>query len=164
MDKYQRALSADPNNSLIKDNMERVKKRLTRPITRLSLCMIVKNEEKNIVPCIEGIRDIVDEIIIVDTGSNDATLELAVKIGAKVFSFPWSENFSTARNESIRHATGDFILWLDADDRIKPEEKTKLLQLTKMLPPEGNKAYMLRLVNITGGVVLGGKWEAPVLP
>ena len=164
MDKYQRALSADPNNSLIKDNMERVKKRLTRPIARLSLCMIVKNEEKNIVPCIEGIRDIVDEIIIVDTGSNDATPELAAKVGAKVFSYPWSDNFSTARNESIKHATGDYILWLDADDRLKPEEADKLRQLKKMLPPEGNKAYLLRLVNMRGNVVLDESWQLRIFP
>jgi len=164
IEKYRMALSTDPDNPLIKENLQRVEKRLARPTAKLSLCMIVKDEEKNIGPCLEGVRDIADEVIIVDTGSKDATPQLALEYGAKVFSFPWSNNFSTARNESIRHATGDYILWLDADDRIKPEEKTKLLQLTKMLPPEGNKAYMLRLVNIRGNVVLDESWQLRIFP
>lgn len=162
--KYQRALSVDPNNLLIKENIDRVKKRLTRRMARLSLCMIVKNEEKNIVPCIEGVKDIVDEIIIVDTGSNDATPGLSAGVGAKVYSFPWSDNFATARNESIKHATGDYILWLDADDRLKPDEADKLRQLKKMLTPDGNSAYMLRLVNMRGDIVLDESWQLRIFP
>jgi len=87
----------------------------------LSLCMIVKNEERVLGDCLASIRPYVDEMIVVDTGSTDRTVAIAEEHGAKVFHFPWTESFSEARNESIAHATGDFILWMDADDTIPPE-------------------------------------------
>ena len=89
--------------------------------------MIVKNEEAFLSQCLESIKDVVDEIIIVDTGSTDNTREIARQMGAKVFEFPWTNDFSAPRNESIRQAAGHYILWLDADDRMDPEEITKLL-------------------------------------
>src|SRR5207249_3515175 len=85
-----------------------------------SLCMIVKNEEQFLVDCLASMRDAVDEIIIVDTGSTDATVELAEAAGAKVFHYPWQDDFAAARNESISHATGKWILWMDADERLAP--------------------------------------------
>src|SRR5271157_4332283 len=107
--------------------------------------MIVKNEAQNLAPCINSVKEVVDEIIVVDTGSADHTKEVAKHLGAKVFDFPWRDDFSAARNESIRHATGDYILWLDADDRMDPSEVDKLRVLKRMLDPRKNKAYCLVL-------------------
>lgn len=107
--------------------------------------MIVKNEAQNLAPCINSVKGVVDEIIVVDTGSADHTKEVAKHLGAKVFDFPWCDDFSAARNESIRHATGDYILWLDADDRMDPSEVNKLRVLKRMLDPRKNKAYCLVL-------------------
>lgn len=86
----------------------------------LSLCMIVKNEAQFIVDCLESVREAVDEMIVVDTGSTDDTPELARKAGARVSYFEWRDDFAAARNESIAHARGDWVLWLDADERLAP--------------------------------------------
>jgi len=85
---------------------------------RLSLAMIVKNEEKHIARCLDSIRGIVDEIIVVDTGSTDKTKELAMSYGASVYDFEWINDFSAARNFSITKSTGDWNLFLDADEYI----------------------------------------------
>lgn len=82
----------------------------------VSLCMIVCNEESNLPACLDIVKPIVDEIIIVDTGSTDQTLSIAQKAGARIFSFPWQNNFALARNFSLLKATGDWILVLDADE------------------------------------------------
>ncbi|MCE5264217.1 MAG: glycosyltransferase [Deltaproteobacteria bacterium] len=86
----------------------------------LSLCMIVKNEEQHLVRCLKSIRDIVDEIIVVDTGSTDKTKEIARVFGARVFDFPWTGDFAAARNHSLAQATGHWILILDADEVLSP--------------------------------------------
>ena len=85
---------------------------------RLSLSMIVKNEERFLPGCLESVKALVDEMVIADTGSTDGTKEIAISFGAKVIDYPWRNDFSAARNESLRHATGDWILYLDADERI----------------------------------------------
>jgi len=115
---------------------------------KLSLCMIVKNEEKNLPVCLKHIKKAVDEIIIVDTGSTDHTVEVAKKIGAKVYSFEWCDDFSAARNESLKHATGDYIIWLDADDRMRKAEVKKLIKLKKRFPAKKNVAYVLKIINV----------------
>lgn len=94
----------------------------------LSLCMIVKNEEKHLIKCLKSVRDIVDEIIIVDTGSTDRTREIATVFGAKVFDFPWTGDFSEARNYSLTQASGDWILILDADEVISSLDHKRLLE------------------------------------
>jgi GT2 family glycosyltransferase/Tfp pilus assembly protein PilF len=86
----------------------------------LSLCMIVKNEEKYLVQCLKSIRDIVDEIIMVDTGSTDKTMDIAKVFGAKLFDFPWTGDFAAARNHSLEQATGNWILILDGDEVLSP--------------------------------------------
>ncbi len=88
--------------------------------SRLSLCMIVKNEAGMLAECLASAKPVVDELIVVDTGSTDGTRELAVRAGARVFDMQWADDFSAARNESISHATGDWVLWLDADERLAP--------------------------------------------
>lgn len=95
----------------------------------LSVCMIVKNEEKNVTDCLESVRGIADEIIIVDTGSTDRTKEIVSKYTDKVFDFKWIDDFSAARNYSISKASSDWILWMDADDILEnPEEVLPLLK------------------------------------
>ncbi|MBW7888311.1 MAG: glycosyltransferase [Bacteroidetes bacterium] len=84
----------------------------------VSLCMIVKNEEQFLPGCLESAQPFVDEIIIVDTGSTDRTKEIALQYNAHLYQFSWNGNFSDARNESIKRATSDWILYLDADERL----------------------------------------------
>jgi len=95
----------------------------------ISLCMIVKNEEDVIERCLESVKDIADEIIVVDTGSTDNTKEIVETFTEKIFDFNWIDDFSAARNYSFSLAKMDFILWLDADDIILQEDRKKLLQL-----------------------------------
>src|SRR5437016_5574664 len=80
----------------------------TRP-TRVSLCMIVKNEEKNLGGCLAPLAGLFHEIVIVDTGSTDGTKAAARGFGANVYDFSWVDSFAAARNESLRHATGEWI-------------------------------------------------------
>lgn len=84
----------------------------------ISACMIVRNEENMIESCLESLKDQVDEIVLVDTGSTDCTKKIATELGAKVVDFPWSNSFSLARNESLKHAESDYILVVDADERL----------------------------------------------
>ncbi|MEK4283991.1 MULTISPECIES: tetratricopeptide repeat-containing glycosyltransferase family 2 protein [Ureibacillus] len=99
----------------------------------ISLCMIVKNEEEVLANCLSSVEDICDEIIIVDTGSTDRTKEIASKFTDKIYDFTWIDDFSAARNYSFSLATKDYILWLDADDVILPEEQKKFKKLKKNL-------------------------------
>jgi hypothetical protein len=78
----------------------------------VSFSLIVRNEEAKLPACLESIASIADEIIIIDTGSADRTKEVAASFGAKVFDFPWIDDFAAARNECIRHGTGEWIFWL----------------------------------------------------
>ncbi len=109
--------------------------------------MIVKNEEKDLPRLLSSIRGLADETIIVDTGSNDNTVDIAKSYGAKVYHFPWCNDFSAARNESLKYATKDYILWLDADDEIKHEEHHKIRNDLKRHKGAG---LFLRLKNVYG--------------
>lgn len=119
----------------------------------ISLCMITKDEEANIERCLKSVDGIVDEIIIVDTGSTDKTIEIAKNWGAKVYNHTWNNNFSEARNVSLEKATKDWILFLDADEELSEYDGKKI----KFLIENENKyeAYYLRLGNIIDGVDVG---------
>lgn len=93
---------------------------------RLSVCMIVKNEERFLGQCLASVKDIADELIVMDTGSTDRTVEIAREHGAHVGHFEWCNDFAAARNASISPATGDWILFLDADEELSPAEKQNL--------------------------------------
>ncbi len=97
----------------------------------ISVCMIVKNEEKWIGEAIQNFRGIADQIVVVDTGSDDKTKEIAAREGAEVFDFQWNKNFADARNFSLEKATGDWIFCLDADERIAPESFEAIRSMTK---------------------------------
>ncbi|AND84111.1 Glycosyl transferase, group 2 family protein [Clostridium tyrobutyricum DIVETGP] len=99
----------------------------------ISLCMIVKDEENVIGRCLSSIKDVVDEIIIVDTGSSDNTIDMCKNFTDKIYNFKWIDDFSAARNFSFSKATGDYILWLDADDVILPDDIKKFKILKKSL-------------------------------
>ncbi len=111
---------------------------------RVSLTMIVRNEENNLPACLQSVRDLVDDLVVVDTGSQDRTKEAALSFGARVFDFPWIDHFAAARNESLRHANGEWILWLDADDRLDQDNRTNLRQLFSSLGDE-NDAYAMKV-------------------
>lgn len=99
----------------------------------ISLCMIVRDEEDVIERCLDSIKDVVDEIIIVDTGSKDKTIELAKKYTDNIYNFKWIDDFGAARNYSFSKATKEYILWLDADDILLYEDKEKLKYLKETL-------------------------------
>ncbi|WP_405115535.1 glycosyltransferase [Paenibacillus sp. FSL K6-1217] len=95
----------------------------------ISLCMIVKDEESWIGRCLSSVRQGVDEIIVVDTGSRDRTMDVAHGLGAKILQYPWKDSFAEARNYSLRHATGEWVLWMDADEEIAEAEAVMLRQV-----------------------------------
>jgi hypothetical protein len=97
----------------------------------LSLCMIVKNEQANLVRCLSSVKDVVDEMIVVDTGSTDRTKEIAAALGARVFDAPWNDDFAEARNISLSKATGDWILVLDADETLSTRDHERLRPLIR---------------------------------
>lgn len=102
---------------------------ISRPRPKLSLCMIVRDSADTLAACLTSIRPIVDEMIVVDTGSNDETPQVARQLGAMVFHFPWVDSFSAARNESLRLATGEWLFWMDADDVIDEKNGRGLREL-----------------------------------
>lgn len=100
----------------------------------ISLCMIVKNEEAVIGRCLDTVRDIADEIILVDTGSTDRTVDIAKKYTNSIYHFPWCDDFSAARNYAFSKARMDYQMWLDADDVIEPEDRAKFLEFKQHMP------------------------------
>jgi len=101
----------------------------------LSVCLIVKNEADLLARCLDSIKAAADEIIVVDTGSSDRTVEIAREKGAQVYCVEWRNDFAWARNISIQHATCTWILWLDADD-VVPEESISVLNRLKLEKPD----------------------------
>ncbi|MFS1511023.1 glycosyltransferase [Chengkuizengella sp. SCS-71B] len=99
----------------------------------LSLCMSVRDEEEVLDRCLSSIANLVEEIIIVDTGSTDRTKEIAKKYTDKIYDFEWVDDFSKARNFSFSKATKDYIIWLDADDIVPEESQEQIKELKKNL-------------------------------
>ena len=102
----------------------------------ISLCMIVKNEERVLGDCLASAMPYFAQTIVCDTGSDDRTVEIAKKAGATVTSFPWTSSFSEARNASLVPATGKWIFWLDADDTMEPAAGEAILMAALNAPPE----------------------------
>lgn len=124
----------------------------------LSLCMIIKNEEEWIDKCLQRVEGVADEIIVVDTGSTDRTKEICRNHNVNLYDFVWTESFSEARNYGLEKASGEWILWLDADEELeiadvqefrnilKTSEKDlwmiQLINYYGTLPPDSNRAYL----------------------
>lgn len=155
---FTRAVSISKDADLPRKNLERIHKKKENSKT-LSVCMIVRDEADRIKTAIESVVSFADEIVVVDTGSKDKTVEIARELGAKVGHFEWCDDFSAARNASLDLATGDWIMWLDADDFVPPTEWRKLQDL-KMLAP--NQAFMFKLKS--QGTENGVCWQLRMFP
>ncbi|REE84489.1 tetratricopeptide repeat protein [Paenibacillus taihuensis] len=116
----------------------------------LSLCMIVKNEERTLARCLDSVKGLVDEIIIVDTGSTDTTKEIALRYTSNLYDYTWTRDFSAARNESLRKATGEWILVLDADEFVEQENHDKLRSFISQADASLPRGYLLTIMNMTG--------------
>ncbi|MGB9977613.1 tetratricopeptide repeat-containing glycosyltransferase family 2 protein [Thermovenabulum sp.] len=121
---------------------------------KLSICMIVKNEEKNLERCLESIKPLLDsglaELIVVDTGSEDLTVEIAKKYTKKLYYFPWNNNFSEARNYSISFARGEYIFILDADEEVEKEEVKKIIEYFSSEEYKNYKTISIKVKSFTG--------------
>src|SRR3989338_181326 len=112
----------------------------------ISLCMITKNEEQFIEQCLNSAKELVDEIIIIDTGSDDKTKEIAKRFTDKIYDFKWENDFSKARNFSLQKAAKEWVIILDADETISQTDHEKIRELVEK--PE-NTAYFLIQRNYT---------------
>jgi len=145
----------------------------------LSLCMIVRNEETYLKACLESVATIVDEIIIVDTGSTDESIEIAKNFAARIVVYPWDNNFAAARNEGLRHAHGRWVLYLDADERLLPGSVPELQRIIRRkdclyvnllienVQPDGKTVQITRghrLFRNVPGVCFSGRIHEQVSP
>ena len=117
---------------------------------RITLSMIVKNEEKYLRECLESVKGIADEIIIVDTGSTDNTINIAGEFGAVVYNYEWINNFSAARNYALSKSTGDWILYLDADERLSNSSAGELKKIVRQNDLTGCRCLVSSLNDVTG--------------
>lgn len=123
------------------------------PKQTISLCMIAKNEEEYLEQCLNSVKEIADEIIIVDTGSTDKTKETAKKFNSKIYDFKWSDDFSAARNKSLKHATKDWILVLDADEAL---DKEGVKTIKEIIEDKETDAFLLLQKSYTNEASVAG--------
>ena len=102
----------------------------------LGLALIARNEEKNLARCLDSVQGLFDEIVVVDTGSTDKTKQVAIDHGAKVFDFEWIDDFSAARNFSFSKITCQYVMWLDCDDILLPNDVNQVKQLKENFQAE----------------------------
>lgn len=112
---------------------------------RLSVCLIVRNEEEFLGRCLASVRDVASQIIVVDTGSTDRTIEIAKEYGAEVHHFAWCDDFSAARNAALEHVTGDWVLSLDADEELLVEHHETLRREMRCA---ASLAYRIPIINV----------------
>ncbi len=110
---------------------------VSKPNNRISLCMITKDEEDFLPRCLDSVRNVADEIVVVDTGSTDSTVDIAGNYGAKVFHHLWEDDFSKHRNQSIAYATGNWILIMDADEVIAARDIDKIRHIINSVKTDG---------------------------
>jgi tetratricopeptide (TPR) repeat protein len=137
-----------PVPNVVKSTETFVQQGASGPTAGVSLCMIVRDEEKTLDRALRSVADLVQDIVIVDTGSTDATRSIASKWRARLVDFAWADDFAAARNESLRLAQGDWIFWLDADEFIDADNKRLLQQLFGMLK-QSNCVYMMKQWSIS---------------
>jgi glycosyltransferase involved in cell wall biosynthesis len=128
-----------------------------------SCCMIIKDEEKYLARCLASVKPIVDEIIVVDTGSADRSKDIAIAFGARVYDYEWQNDFAAARNYSLKKASGDWILIMDGDEVISSLDYQNFSRIVKNRP-KAPVAYTIvtrnysALANIVGWVPNDGKY------
>lgn len=124
----------------------------------ISLCMIVKNEESTLKRCLDSIADLMDEIIIIDTGSTDNTKKIASQYTSKIYDYEWINDFADARNYSFSKATMDYIYVPDADEVLDNINHERFLNLKKHLLPEIEMVQM-KYITVSNNTVLNSKKE-----
>lgn len=129
----------------------------------LSLCMIVRDEEKVLRRCLESVKNLVDEIVIVDTGSVDATKQIAFDYTEKVYDFEWINDFAAAKNAAIQKATSKWILVLDADEYVDSSQMDRLVALLKETDHTKPVGFILTIFNYTGSIREGKMVESTAL-
>ncbi len=117
---------------------------------KITLSMIVKNEEKYLQGCLESVKDVVDEIALIDTGSTDQTINIAKDFHARIFQYEWKDDFSAARNFALSNSTGDWILYLDADERLSVESIDELKNLIEKNDLSGYRCLVNSIDEING--------------
>lgn len=113
----------------------------------ISLYMIVKDEERDLPQCLESVKDVVDEIVILDTGSTDSTIEIAMRYGAKIFHHKWNDSFGDMRNYALKYPKGEWILQLDADDRLVQEDAKYIKEAIKH---KDVSSVFFKIINVKG--------------
>jgi hypothetical protein len=117
--------------------------------TRLSVCLLTRNEEHNIELAIRSVQGLADEVIVAESGSTDRTAEIARGLGARVIPFTWDDDFSAGRNVALAAATGDWVLWLNPDEELRPESHPTVRSLI-----DGDDrafGYLARVRNVPRG-------------
>lgn len=117
---------------------------------QISLCLIARNEEHCLSGCLSSASQLVDEIILVDTGSSDKTMTIAAEYGARIFPFAWADDFAAARNHAINQAHGKWILVLDADERLTRVTRPALLDFIAANPAEGYYFNITSFIDLNG--------------
>ena len=157
---YRRGLELAPDNAVLADNLARLERAAVSTVPAsagpdatprashsLSVCVIARDAEPDLDRCLGSVAPVADEIVVVDTGSTDDTVAVARQHGARLGHFTWCDDFSAARNASLDLATGDWILWMDADDYLSPADRDKVARAKALTP---DRALYFTLVN-TGG-------------
>ena len=148
------------------------------PGPTISLSMIVRDEAQFLAGCLQSVEGVVEEIVVVDTGSQDDTVEIAESFGARVFHYAWDDDFAAARNRALAECTGDWVLSLDADEQLDPATKHEIraaaaqtgvhtwyLRMVSMEgeTPTGNEIRMIRLFRRTPGTRYAGRIHEQVV-
>ncbi|HLK14140.1 MAG TPA: glycosyltransferase, partial [Fimbriimonadaceae bacterium] len=143
-------------SGLVEFNKERKPEKLLAEIARLreeadiSLCMIVRNEERVLANCLESIKPFVNQVVVVDTGSTDRTVEIAQEYADVLVEIEWPNSFAEARNESLKYAEGRWVLWLDADDYVPFATGEELLRAA-LNAPDHVAGFMARIQFVEEG-------------
>lgn len=151
---FQKALSIAPKNVSVTETYERFRKEREEKRIFISACYIVRNEAENLARSLESIKGEADEILVADTGSEDDTVSVAKRYGARVLSFPWIGDFSAARNFVLEHARGEWILFLDADEYFAEKTSGKLRELLKKCTDADQLLLFWRNIDADTGEVL----------
>jgi glycosyltransferase involved in cell wall biosynthesis/tetratricopeptide (TPR) repeat protein len=156
---------------------EQIGKRKAESGNKLSVCLIVKNEEQFLAQCLKSVRSLAQQIVVVDTGSTDRTVEIAKEFGAEIHSFGWCEDFAAARNAALEHVTGGWILMLDADEELSETQHEKIradmkksdviayrLPLVNREKENEGQSFVPRLFRNAPGVYYSGRIHEQVFP